>query len=734
MNRSRSLLNSMSPYAALVAVVAAIAFPVLKLGSYDLNIPFGYDGDSLVLLMYVKGLLLNGWNFTIPQLSAPFGLNAAAFPLMTNADWLIMKAVSLFTSEPGMVLNVFWLLTLVLSAATSAFALRQLGTGGAYAFAAGVAYAFLPFALMRNVSHLNLVYYLVPLLGALAVHIATGLANENDRAIRGVGYLACAAQGFDYIYYSFFAVLVFSFAALLAYVNTRARRALGVAATAIGLVVGATALNLSPSLYSWYSAGKPPEMNYKVPAEAETYAAKIRKMIAPHPRNPVPFLAEWGRQDQANGYPGENENISARLGLAASIGFILLLLASLRVIRLPQGAAGAVLGSLASLSLFTLLFITVGGLGAVFNQFFWSDIRAYNRFSVFLAFFALAGLGVALRAWLPRGRLRSRVAQPVIAALFLLGLYDQLLECTLPAQAQKNAQQYRADRELARRLGELYPAGAAVLQLPLTGFPPIYLTGRMVSYEHLRPFLWSDSTMRWSWPSFSLRHRAWQDRMASTDPAAMAAAAVYSDFNAILVDRHGYSDDANGLLAAFEAAGAVRQYAHPRYAVLDLARVKRQLLSKLGEAQYARKRQEWLEPVRFEWGPGFYVLEKTPAGETFRWSSNRSSLSVFNDSRSPKKIRLDFDVDTQAVGTVHVDSGTRRWQIDAPGSRRHAAIELDLAPAAKSTLSFRADVARVVAPGDPRALYFELQNFAYTELATDARADAVVAEKRDPQR
>jgi hypothetical protein len=40
----------------------------------------------------------------------------------------------------------------------------------------------------------------------------------------------------------------------------------------------------------------------------------------------------------------------------------------------------------------------------------------------------------------------------------------------------------------------------------------------------------------------------------------------------------------------------------------------------------------------------------------------------------------------------------------------------------------------VVAPADPREMYFSIQNFAYTELPKEARDSAAVADTREQQR
>ena len=175
------ILKGLSIYAAQALLVVCIEIWAFRLHSYDLRVPFNYNGDSVVILMYIKGMLLNGWTFSIPQLSAPFEMSAAAFPVMTNFDWLIMKCISLLTTEPGLVLNLFWLTSIVLSAWTSTFVMNAFGVARFYSFAAGILYAFLPFALLRNVAHLNLVYYLVPLLAAQAIYLASALSVPIDK-------------------------------------------------------------------------------------------------------------------------------------------------------------------------------------------------------------------------------------------------------------------------------------------------------------------------------------------------------------------------------------------------------------------------------------------------------------------------------------------------------------------------------------------------------------------------
>jgi len=82
--------------AVVVVVVAAVA---LNLRRYDLRVPIDYWGDTLWFTVLVKGMIQNGWTFEIPQLSAPYGLSAVAFPCMTAFDWGVMKVITLFSKE-----------------------------------------------------------------------------------------------------------------------------------------------------------------------------------------------------------------------------------------------------------------------------------------------------------------------------------------------------------------------------------------------------------------------------------------------------------------------------------------------------------------------------------------------------------------------------------------------------------------------------------------------------------
>ena len=287
-------------------VVLACAAAMLHLWSYDLRVPFYYGSDALWFVTLVKGLIQNGWTFEIPQLSAPFSLHAVAFPAISNFDWALMKLLAYFSNSAGFILNAFWLLSLVLTAWTASAALLLVGVSPWLGFVGGVTYALLPGAFIRNVIHINLVYYTVPLICLLAINVARGsYGDSRDGPIRKLGYLAAFVQGLNYIYFSFFGVLLFGMAAFVAATRKRHPGTLRAAVVASCILMFVTGANLAPSLYSWSREGKPPDMDYKSVADAEHYGLTIRTMVSPHHDNPLSAFGAWRQLDTGVGFPTE---------------------------------------------------------------------------------------------------------------------------------------------------------------------------------------------------------------------------------------------------------------------------------------------------------------------------------------------------------------------------------------------------------------------------------------------
>lgn len=693
--------------------VILIAYYAFGLNAYDFKVPFQYSGDSIIILMYVKGFLQDGWPTTISHLSAPFSYSGAAFPMLTSIDWLIMKGVALFTDEPGFILNYFWLGTLIFSALAAGFSFYQLGMARYFALVIGVLYAFLPYALIRNVGHLSLVYYLVPLLCLLSVVIVTkGEGVRNLRHAKLLGLLACVLQGFNYIYYSFFAVLIFGISAILAWRRTGGVRQFLLPILAIFLVSAATALNLLPSLISTSKNGPPPDMGYKYTAEVEIYGAKIRKMLAPHSENVLFPLARYAEKDSAAGFPNENENVSARLGLFGAVGLVFSMLVVLR--RRIAGPSSMMVFALSSLSIATLFVVTVGGLGAVINLLTVPDIRAYNRYSVFLSFFTMGAFGLWAQSkvdlLMPLNRMFA-----VLAIIFfaLFSLYDQLLDKKILLASQRgDVERALGDRGVVEVLEQALPDGAAVLQLPLTGYPPLSKFHDMESYDHARAYLWSHD-LRWSWPSFSTRHRAWQTRISKMRGLDLARAAILSGFQAIWIDRAAYADRGADLISELKQ-GRVTTISLPsdRFVVLDLQEEAAVFRSSMSVEEFNRLAAEVMGPeVVIDWGEGFYEEEKSGDGFLFRWSQNQSKMTIRNFGDHDLEVCLKFVAASPSPGSLSLSVSDSETIVSVDTMGKLITLPISIPARDAKRVIFGVDVARLKADGDPRNLYFFVKDY-----------------------
>jgi hypothetical protein len=569
----RQWFRNAGPFLAQTVAVGVLLWSALELWRFDVHVQFNYLGDSLWFALLAKSVAHNAWAFDVPQLSAPYGLAAAAFPTMTNFDWLIMKAISLIASDPAIVFNVFWLCTIFFTAWTGLLSLRLLGVPGWLAALGGLLYTAIPYTWLRSTSHLSLVFYSVPLLCLFAVYLVRGPVDPwTDRSYRCAGLLGACMQGFQYVYFSWFAILLFAVAGLLGYVHRRHRDVIVWAVLGIVVLASTSVLNLAPSFYAWQKHGRP-NINYKTTREAEVYGLKIRKLLLPHEENPILPLRSWAVRDRKAVFPHENENGTARLGLFGATGFLFLLSVSLAIRTRQHTPNQTTIRSIAALNLIVLVVTTVGGFGAIINTLTVPDIRAYNRFSVFLAFFSIAGLSL----WLAdRWRETRDTMKPLVAAAVVgaaaFSLYDQALDARVITRSYDRDKKVAAEvATVVAGMEPLFPERTAVFQFPITDFPADFNRGQMLAYDHALPYLRTDH-FRWSWPALTPRHIGWTRFVKSLAGPALVRALADAGFGAIWVDKFGYRDRGRAITASVLSGGGVEvlQGISRRYAIIDL--------------------------------------------------------------------------------------------------------------------------------------------------------------------
>ena len=539
----------------------------------DFRVPITFYGDSLFPEMLAKTILDHGWWWSNPSLSAPGTYDALSYPSNSNVDAVVVWLFSWFLHDIGRLINISWMAMLALAGCIAAVCFRLLGISRTNAWALGLLYAFTPFALYRQIDHLSLVIYLVPVAATIALLLASG-AVPMSRNVRLLFAGGCVLIGFNYIYYAFFSVWFLMVGAAIGYLTYRMRSIAVTACICAGLIVGATALNLAPSLRSWARDGRPMSIPPKMPAESEAYGLKIRQLISPLREHTFDPFRAWAEKEKKAAYPLETENVSSRLGLVASLGF-LGLLGVVFVAGRRFGDHGRLLLAGGQLSIAGVFLGTIGGLGSLFALLISPDIRAWNRVSPFLMFFALVGVGIAADAivrW-AGSRFGIRTAGVIVGAgICTIGLYDQLH--ALKQRNQEHAMfriEFLDVQATVQQLESRLARGSMVYQLPFRPFPADEGTMYMGPYLHFRPYLVSRN-LRWSYPPLSNSQAQYEARLGALTAPQRLEELKRDGFAAVLVDRLGYADQ--GISIVTELTGALGQgavlFSGPRYTAFAL--------------------------------------------------------------------------------------------------------------------------------------------------------------------
>lgn len=729
--------------AAGAAALAAVG--VLKLWNVDLRIPFQTFGDAIFHVGIIKGMLDHGWALSNPSLGAPGILDLRYFPAIDNVSLLLLKILSYLINDPALLLNLFYILTFPMIAASGAAVARSLRLSASSSFLVGVLYAFLPYHLLRHVGHLFLASYaVVPIAILLALRLFERESLRSSRRALIFTLLAVLIVGSSGPYYPIFAAGFVVAAGVFASLAHRTFRPLVKGLLTSALIIATMLVNFSPSIIAgrrdpMVSGGK------RTHGEAEFYGLKFAQLVLPARNHRLPAFAEVGRRyAQA---PMVNENGTSTLGLIGSAGFLLLLFwlpaTAMRnragVVRRMEPAHSPpsqqdhhhdLFSSLSVLTLFGFLVGTVGGIGSVMALLITPQVRAYNRISVFLAYLSLLAAGLVLdrlsarfsarRVREERGIAPRHLTPWVVAlALVAFGIVDQSGRGTSYRPRDPG---FESLPSFVQAIERSVPAGSMIAQLPYFPFPENGKVAQVGDYDHLRPYLFSRQ-LRWSYGSVKNSGAdLWQEQSFLIDRETLPRLAL-AGFGGVYIDRRGWPDRG----AALENSLAIELERLPirsgdgRYLFFDLGPYAQKLRGTLGpDWTSASDRARY--PLLLAWGQGCDRLESDVA-ETWRWCGSSGTLRIENGLKRNRPVimemRVASGVDNPA--TLWVTGSLWKEVISIPTGgtlvRRSFTI-----PPGHSFVRLRTDAEPLTAVEDSRALNIRITGFQLRELEISAAA------------
>ena len=509
----------------------------MQLWRADFRVPFAYFVDSLFYSIAAKGMIENGWWLHNPSLGAPAGLHYEAYPAIDNFHFVLVKLISLFTSDHALVLNLFYLLTFPLTAITAFYFLRSFKFSFGPSLVASLLYTFLPYHFFRRYHLMMGAYYLIPLMILVVVWVCLEPRLTRRKAVASV--VICVISGSCGVYYPFFFCFLLLVAGVTSWWNRRSVAPLVAALVLTGVVAGTLVINHLPTIIYQRTHGAA-SMGSRSVADSEIMGLKITQLLLPIGGHRWEKFAAL--KYRYNLGPLVNENDTSSLGIIGSIGFLILIAAIFSRRQLP-----ALIERLSWLNIAAVLLGTIGGFGVLFALLISPQIRAYNRITPFIAFFSLivvAWLLDALFKKLSRPQLRL-VYYAGLAIVLALGVLDQTTTTFFfVPEYEKTRSEYEDEAEFVSRIETSLPPHAMVFQLPYMPFPESPGLYQMRAYEHYKAYLHS-KTLRWSYGApLGEEEDRWQQMVASAPVPELVKSVREAGFAGIYINRDGYEDHA----------------------------------------------------------------------------------------------------------------------------------------------------------------------------------------------
>ncbi len=703
-----------SQYITAALLSALVLCFLLKLWRADFHVPFHYNGDALLHAMFIKDIVENGWYWQNPSLGTPGGMQMYDFPAVDNSAAVVIAVIGLFTKQPFLVLNIFYLLTFPLVTILALYVFRQLGYSYATALFGSLLYTFLPYHFMRGESHLFLsAYYFIPLVVLVLVWVASDqLTNWRSRQFI-LSIIICVLVGSNSVYYPFFACFLLLVAGISAALTRRSLRPLAPAILLVAVTFVTVVINLAPSIIHIYKHGDAHVAERSL-AGPEIYSLKISQLLLPITEHRIGVFNRI--KNLYNRNTNVTESDAAALGLIGSIGF----LALLAQLFFRRSERNALLADLSILNVFAVLLATIGGFGSLFALFVSPAIRSYNRISVFIAFFSLLAVVIGLE-WFYETRVKPGapriVFYVVLGFISIAALLDQSSRGYVPKYAQIKSE-FESDRALVNGIDSRLPQGAMVFQLPYVPFPEYPQVEKMVDYDHLRGYLHSQD-LRWSYGA--MKNRAgdlWLKQIAALPVEQMCESLAFAGFSGVYVDRNGYNaDDAARIEAELRDVLQIgpTTSANGRLVFFPATDYNGRLRQKYSETEWQAKQELTLHPLLLDWKGGFSGFESSP-DKNWRWSSSEGELHIFNTSQRARSVSLEmWFVSGYEEFADLVISGliSDRLKTNATPVFYSKTISV---PPGESIIKFTSNGRRVDAPLDPRVLIFRIENFKMTVL------------------
>ncbi|KAF5083711.1 hypothetical protein DSECCO2_85120 [anaerobic digester metagenome] len=718
---------------SLLSLIAVIL--VLQLWNADFCIPFSYNGDTLSMSLWIKGLIENSWWYTNNNLGMPFGQENYDFPLTNSLDLTIIKVLGIFFQNYALTYNIFFILTFPLTTIVSFYVFQKLGISIVPGIFGSLLFTFIPYHFLRGLPHIFLTsYYIIPLITLVLIWIYEEkpiFFNFNARAPFFINYytifsiISCGLCAIHNIYYCFFACFLFIVVGFVLFVKRNEKKYFITSIILIGLMVSILLLNSIPVFHYQYENGSNRDATLRSPVDTEMYGLKIAQLLLPIPGHRIPIFAQINSRYSSTA-PLVNENGTSGLGMIGAMGFLFLIIwFFIRIGNNPYSYLPniqAKLDCLATLTLSSVLLATIGGFSSIIAYLGFYEIRGYNRISIFLAFFAITTIILLIDTLYKRKFLKKGIFVVLLCCILFVGLLDQTTQNYVP-NYNLTKQDFFNHQQYIDSIEKIMPKNAMIYQLP---YVPYMGWGkgseRLPLYEKAIPYLHS-TNLRWSYGAMINRKGdLWQRAISELPIEEQVREISYMGFNGILIDSKGYFESEkptiNNLSIILGSEPIISS--DQRFLFYNMSNYNSNLKNKLGIEQFEKIQNQKLNPpmIRLKWEGKFSIPELSDNRE-WRWCGNNGVLLITNPMNESVNASLETNFFTGhkelsqvIINYIFSDSNDNDIvDLNSSGSYYKRNIQI---PPEGLMIEFKCDAEKIIVPGDNRELVFFLENFRLT--------------------
>ncbi len=537
--------RSSAYYICLITVASLILCLIYGIRNIDLFGPLNDSADSFTSYTFAKGIIENGWYLSNPMLGAPDGMQVHDFPLFDNLQFFIIKIMGYILISPILTINLYYFLTFILTAISASIVLKHFKISSSVSFVFSLLYAFQSYHHLRGIGHLFLSgYFMLPLAIMVILWIYDGkilfkkTAPQNNYLYFAI--LILCLLSLTGIYYSFFSCLFIAVAGIAKAIKDRKWNSILISLSMISVVFLGLLIQVAPTLYYKVVNGANPQVAQRYMVESELYALKPIQLLLPIQGHQWSAFATKTLRYNTEA-PLVNENAMSSIGFFGSCGLILLLCLLLfpDIYKTNKTLSQLKdrLSQLSKLSIFAILYSTVGGISMIVAVCGFTNIRAANRMSIIISFFALFAVALILDAYLKsKNKILSFV---VLLAILSLGITDQT-PVNLSGM-QSFSQKYKEEEAFFSEVENKYKEGM-FFQLPYLAFPESPVKLGWTDYSHFKAYLHT-KTIKWSYGTIKGRPAdLWQKNTAGMEVPKMIATLKQAKFDGIYVDKIGVED------------------------------------------------------------------------------------------------------------------------------------------------------------------------------------------------